>query len=76
MEFREKILKHLEENGVIIERIEQQGTNKSVVFHIPQSDNEKIKELSESMEKEFDVAVAMSDSFGMNVVVVEDNNLE
>lgn len=76
MEFKETISKHLEENNIKINKIEQEGNTKSIVVHIDKSDNEKINSIKEKMEKDFDVAVVLSGIFGMNTVIIEANNLE
>jgi hypothetical protein len=76
MEFKETIKEYFKNNGVTVTRVEQQGDTKSIVCHVPQSDNIKIANLKDSMEKVFDVAVMQSDMFGMNVVIVEANDLD
>lgn len=76
MDFKSKVTEYLKEHGVTVQRVEQEGDTPSIVCHVPQSDNIKIANLKDVMEKVLDVAVLQSDSFGMNVVIVEDNNLE
>lgn len=76
MEFKEKIVKYFKEHDVTVTRVEQEGDTASIVCHVPQSDNIKIANLKDAMEKVLNVAVLQSDMFGFNIVVVEDNNLE
>ena len=76
MEFKETISKYFEKNDIKINKIEQEGNNKSIVVHINKSDNEKINSIREKMEKDLNVAIVLSDMYGMNVVIVESNNLE
>jgi hypothetical protein len=76
MEFKEKVVKYLKEHGVEVSRVEQEGTDRSIVCHVAQSDNIKIVNLKDVMEKVLDVAVLQSDMGGFNVVIVEDNNLD
>lgn len=76
MEFRNKVKDYLEKNGITVERIEQKGEVASIVCHIPKSDNEKVEKLKEEMEKELNVVVVASNNYGMNVIIVESNDLE
>lgn len=76
MDFKNKVVDYFKEHGVIVSRVEQEGDTRSIVCHVPQSDNIKIANLKDVMEKVLDVAVLQSDSYGMNVVIVEDNNLD
>lgn len=76
MEFKEKVVKYFKEHDVTVTRVEQEGDTASIVCHVPQSDNIKIANLKDVMEKVLDVAVLQSDMGGFNVVIVEDNNLE
>lgn len=76
MEFKKQVTDYLKEHGVTVQRVEQEGDDKSIVCHVPQSDNIKISNLKDTMETVLDVAVLQSDSFGMNVVVVEANDLD
>lgn len=75
MEFKNKVVEYFKDHGVTVSRVEQEGDNKSIVCHVPMADNIKIANLKDTMEKVMDVAVLQSDSFGMNVVVVEANDL-
>jgi hypothetical protein len=76
MEFRNKAVKYLKELGVTVERVEQRGEDRSIVCHIPKSDNEKITENQSKIENGLDVVVALSDFSGFNVVIIEANDLE
>lgn len=76
MDFKNKVVEYLKEHGVTVTRTEQKGTDASIVCHVPQSDNIKIANLKDTMEKVLDVAVVQSDSFGMNVVIVEVNDMD
>ncbi len=76
MEFKKTVVKYLKDHGVEVQRVEQEGDNKSIVCHVAQADNIKIANLKDTMEKVLDVAVVQSDMFGMNVVVVEANDLD
>ena len=61
--------KFLEDNGIKITKIE--GDDFSSVFHISKSDRDKIKENQSKYEKETGLAILVSDSFGMSVVIME-----
>jgi len=76
MAFKETVVDYLKKRGVQVSRVEQDGDNESIVCHVPQSDNIKVANLRDVMEKALNVAVLQSDSFGMNVVIVESNDLE
>lgn len=76
MDFKNKVVNYFKENGVQVSRVEQEGDTSSIVCHVPQSDNIKIANLKDRMEKVLDVVMIQSDSYGMNVVIVESNNLE
>lgn len=76
MDFKNKVVEYFKEHGVQVSRVEQEGDTASIVCHVPQSDNIKIANLKDVMEKVLDVAVVQSDSFGMNVVIVEANDLD
>lgn len=76
MDFKNKVVDYFKEHGVTVSRVEQEGDTRSIVCHVPPTDNIKIANLKDIMEKVLDVAVLQSDSYGMNVVIVEDNNLE
>jgi len=76
MKFKEKISAYLKDKGIDVGKIEQDGGVESVVFHIPKKDNDKIDAIKEKMEKELKVAVLRSENYGMNVVIVEANDLE
>lgn len=75
MNFKEKITNHLKEKNIEVTKVEQEGDNESIVCHISKEDNEKIENIKEQMEKGFDVAVMLVQSYGMNVVIIESNNL-
>lgn len=74
--FRQTMKQYLNDNGVRVYRIEQEGDTESVIYHIDPSDNEKVNKIQKQMEKEHDVAVMLGNLGGMNVVIVESNNLE
>jgi hypothetical protein len=76
MEFKNKIVEYFKDHGVIVSRVEQEGTDRSIVCHVSKDDNIKIANMKDTMETVLNVAVLQSDSFGMNVVIVEDNDLE
>lgn len=76
MEFKSEVTKYLTDHGVTVNQVEQEGENRSVVCHVPQADNIKIANLKDVMEKMLNVMVLQSNSFGMNVVVVEANDLD
>ncbi len=76
MVFKETIKEYLSKRDITITSIEQEGDNESIVLHIDPTDNSKVEEIKSEMEKELDVAVVLSDMGGMNVVIVESNNLE
>lgn len=76
MEFKDKVVEYFREHGVTVNRVEQEGTDRSIVCHVPITDNIKIANLKGTMEAVLDVAVLQSDMGGFNVVVVEDNNME
>lgn len=76
MDFKEKVRNYLAEKNVAVGRIEQEGNNESIVCHILPEDNTKVREFSNQMEADLDVAVVLTNMYGMNVVIVESNNLE
>lgn len=76
MTFKETVVDYLKKHGVEVSRVEQDGDVESIVCHVDPKDNIKIANLKDTMETTLDVAVLQSDSFGMNVVVVESNELE
>jgi hypothetical protein len=76
MTFLEKTKKYLTDQGITVLGHEQEGDNKSVVFHIDRSDNEKVADIKDGMEMQLNVYVAQSDMFGMNTVIVEANDLD
>lgn len=72
MTFKDKILEYFKEHGVTVTKVEQpDGDYPSVVCHVPQSDNIKIANLKDTMEPVLGVVMLQSDSYGMNVVIVE-----
>lgn len=74
MDFKEKVVSYLKEHGVTVNRTEQDG-DLSIVCHVDPKDNINIANLKDAMEKVLDVVVVQSDAFGMNVVIVESNDL-
>ena len=77
MEFKNKIQNYLSKKiDILIQQVEQEGDNESIVLHIAKEDNAKIEAIKDEMEKELDVAVVQSDMYEMNVVIVESNQLE
>ncbi len=76
MDFKEKVKQYLSQGGIYVKQIEQEGATESIVCHISKDANEKVKQIKEVMEKDLDVQVMLSNDFGMNVVIVESNNLE
>ena len=75
MDFKNKVVKYFKEHDITVNRVEQES-DLSIVCHVPQSDNVKIANIKDVMEKVLDVVVVQSDMFGMNVVVVESNDLD
>lgn len=72
MTFKDKVLEYFKEHGVTVTKVEQpDGDYPSVVCHVPQSDNIKIANLKDTMEPVLGVVMLQSDSYGMNVVIVE-----
>ena len=71
MKFREKVTDYLISCGIQVTKVEQEGGIESIVCHVPVSDNEKIESISKQMEKELKVIVQLSNLYGMNVVIVE-----
>ncbi len=76
MDFKEKVKQYLSQGGIYVKQIEQESATESIVCHISKDANEKVKQIKEVMEKDLDVQVMLSNDFGMNVVIVESNNLE
>ena len=76
MNFKTKVQDYFTKNGVTVSRIEQQGDTESIVCHINKSDNNKVTSIQKQMEKDLDVTIVLSDSYNMNVVIVESNDLE
>lgn len=76
MEFKEKMVSFLKDNGVEVSKVEQKENVKSIVCHISQEANSKIDEIKDLMEKDCDVAIMRSENYGMNVVIIEANDLE
>jgi len=75
MTFREDVEKWFTDNGIVFTRVEQDGEI-SLVLHIPKSENEKVSLLKDKLEKDLKAISMQSDSFGMNVVVIEREELE
>jgi len=73
--FEKKAKTKLEELDVRVYRIEKDN-DLSIVFHIPKLDNEKIEKAKDEIEKELNAVVALSEMSGMNVVIIESNDLE
>jgi hypothetical protein len=76
MEYRDKVKSYLENIGVTVQRIEQEGDTESVVCHISSIDKQKIIDAQTKIEDDLNSVVQLSDMFGMNVVIVESNDLE
>lgn len=76
MEFKDKVVEYFKDHGVVVNRVEQEGTDRSIVCHVDPKDNITIANLKDVMETVLDVAVLQSDMAGFNVVIVEDNNME
>ncbi len=76
LSFKGKIVVSLRELGVNVGTIEQNGTDESIVLHIPEEQNTEVEKIKEEMEKFFDVTMMQSNMFGYNVWIVESNNLE
>jgi hypothetical protein len=74
--FKAKIVEYLKEKGVEVEKVEQEGETESIVCHIKEEDNNKVNLFKIEMEKELNVMTMMSDSYGMNVLIVEAMELE
>lgn len=72
--FENKIRKYFEEKGVVLGKME--GEDNSLVFHIASDMNDKVAGLISNMEKTLNVAVMLSSDFGMNVVIVEEQEDE
>lgn len=70
MSFQETVVNYLKEHGVTVNRVEAES-DFSIVCHVPQSDNITIANLKDTMEPVLGVVMVQSDSFGMNVVVIE-----
>lgn len=70
MTFKEQVLDFWQRNGVTVVRTEQEGDN-SIVCHVPKDDNIKVANLRDIIEPTLNCVMVQSDSFGMNVVVVE-----
>ena len=75
MKFKEKIQEYLRNKNIVVGTIEQDGEVESIICHILKSENEKVNLIKDEMEKELDVAIMLSDMFGMNVIIIESNNL-
>lgn len=73
--FEEKAKTKLKELNIEVHKIEKDN-DLSIVFHISKSDNEKIEKAKDEIEKELNAVVALSEMAGMNVVIIESNNLE
>ncbi|MCP6727340.1 MAG: hypothetical protein KJI69_05025 [Patescibacteria group bacterium] len=76
MKFKEKVLKYLDDKTIIVSKVEQEGDTESIVCHIHESDRQLIHSFRLDMEKELNVYVAVSDMFGMSVLIVESKDIE
>jgi len=76
MNFKEKVVDYLSKNNVEVERVEQNGEVESIICHIPKDANDVVDGIKTKMEEELNVAVLRTDNYGMNVVIVEANDLE
>ena len=74
--FKEILLEYLIDKNITVTTTEQEGENKSIVCHIAKDDNVKITNVQKEMEQKFDVCVMLSDAYGMNVVIIEANDME
>lgn len=72
IDFKGQVLICLKERGVQVGRVEQNGTDRSIVIHIPVEENDKVKGFKNEFEETLGVVVAQSTLFGMNVLIVED----
>lgn len=66
--------KFLEDKGIRINNTE--GDDFSSVFHVSNEDRKKIQDNLQEYQKESGVAIVTSDSFGMSVVIMENNEEE
>lgn len=76
MNFTKAVKEYFSKHGVDVIRVEQKGDDKSIACHVPASDNIKIANLKDAMEEALDVALLQTDMFGMNVVIVEANDMD
>ena len=73
--FQEKVSAKLESIGITLGKIEADNPE-SLVYHIPNSQNQVIAEKKTELEAELNAIVEQTDMFGMNVVIVESKDLE
>jgi hypothetical protein len=66
--------KFLESKGIKVNNIE--GDDISSVFHVSNDDRKKVQDNLQEYQKESSVAIVTSDSFGMSVVVMENEDTE
>ena len=66
--------KFLESKGIKVNNIE--GDDFSSVFHVSNDDRKKVQDNLQEYQKESSVAIVTSDSFGMSVVVMENEDTE
>jgi hypothetical protein len=72
MDFKDKVLNYFKEHGVTVTRTEMPDEDfPSIVCHVPMTDNIKIANLKDVMEKVLGVVMVQSDMGGFNVVIVE-----
>jgi hypothetical protein len=76
VEYRRKVVEYITNLGINVQRVEQEGNNESIVCHIPKEDNNKITDNQSKIESDLNSAVLLSNSYGMNVVVIESNNID
>jgi len=74
--FKSKVASYFESIGVAVSRIEGEEDALSVVCHIRHSDNARVAEAKAKMEHDLNAVVEPSQMFGMNVVIVESNDLD
>ena len=75
-QFRQNVISYFKNKDISVEKVEQETDVKSIVCHIAKSDNQKVEAIQQEMEKDLNVVIALSQNYGMNVVIVEDNDLE
>jgi hypothetical protein len=74
---KEKYLEYFKDTlGVEVTKVEGEEGVDSYVFHVDPSVNSFLEEKKEQIEKDLDVVIVLSQNYGMNVVIIESNNLE